>query len=56
MVLPIVKSAKATDPKELLIVLAPIVDSSKGRCKVFESKGEEGKHGTRENEAPKPTR
>ena len=31
------RSAKATDPKELLMVLAPSVGSSKGHCKVFES-------------------
>ena len=41
-------SAKATDPKELLMVLAPSVGSSKGHCRLFES--EEGKHGTREKE------
>ena len=31
------RSAKATNPKELLMVLAPSVGSSKGHCKVFES-------------------
>ena len=30
-------SAKATDPKELLMVLAPSVGSSKGHYKGFES-------------------
>ena len=44
-------TAKATDPKELLMVLAPSVGSSKGHCRVFESESEEGKHGTREKEA-----
>ena len=31
------RSAKATDANELLMVLAPSVGSSKGHCKVFES-------------------
>ena len=44
-------SAKATDPKELLVVLARSVSSSKGDYKVFESYSEEGRHRTRENKA-----
>ena len=30
-------SAKATHPKELLMVLAPSVGSSKGHCRLFKS-------------------
>ena len=30
-------TANATDPKELLMVLAPSMGSSKGHCRVFES-------------------
>ena len=30
-------TAKPTDPKELLMVLAPSVGSCKGRCGLFES-------------------
>ena len=30
-------SAKATDPKELLMVIAPSVGSNKGHCRLFES-------------------
>ena len=30
-------SAKATEPRELLMVLAPSLGSSKGHCKAFES-------------------
>ena len=30
-------TAKATDPEELLMVLAPSVGSSKGHCRVVES-------------------
>ena len=41
------RTAKATDPKELLMVLAPSVGSSKGHYEEyesFESQSKEGKH------------
>ena len=41
------RTAKATDPKDLLMVLAPSVGSSKGHYKEyegFESYSEKGKH------------
>ena len=44
-------TAKATELNELLMVLAPRVGSSKGHYKELESSSEEGKQGTRENEA-----
>ena len=44
------ETAKETDPKELLMVLAPSVGSSKGHCRLFESYNEGGKHGTRAKE------
>ena len=44
-------SAKATDPKDLLMVLALSMGSNNGHCRLFQSSSEEGKHGIRENEA-----
>ena len=43
-------SAKATDPKELLVVLAPSKGSSRDHCTRFQSYSEEGEHGRRERE------